>query len=65
MPYKASGRENRMMPKRPRPTMGETDCNLVHCPTVGNTHWMFRPLSAGVVNQLADFSHLAALEILS
>ena len=33
--------------------MAETDCDVVHCPTVGNKHWMFDLRLADVVNQFA------------
>ena len=26
-----------------RPIMTETDCDVVHCPTVGTKHWMIDP----------------------
>ena len=32
---KTSDRENGSVPKRPRPIMAETDCDVVHCPTMG------------------------------
>ena len=32
---KTSDRENGTVPKRPRPIMAETDCDVVHCPTMG------------------------------
>ena len=67
MPYKQSGTRgevNGAVPKRLRPMMAETDCDVIHCPTVGRKHWMFDPWLADVVNQLAR-SNLAALGILS
>ena len=27
------------VPKRPQPNRTETNCDVVHCPTVGNEHW--------------------------
>ena len=36
--------------KTAQPIMAETDCDVVHCPTVGETHWTFDPLLADVVN---------------
>ena len=30
--------------------MAEMDCIVVHCPTVGNKHWMFDPRLIDVVN---------------
>ena len=31
------------------------DCDVVHCPSVGNKHWIFDPRLADIVNQ---FAHL-------
>ena len=48
--------------------MAETVCDVVHCPTVGNKHWMFDPRLADVVNifdKFAPFDDLTALGILS
>ena len=39
-----------------RPIMAKTDCDVVHCPTVENKHWMFDPRLADVVNRFAHFS---------
>ena len=50
-----SGRESRTMPKQPRPIMAEMDCDVVHCPTLRNKHWMFDPQLADIVNQFAHF----------
>ena len=33
--------------------MAETDCDVVHCPTVGNKNWMFDQRSTDVVKQFA------------
>ena len=33
--------------------MAERDCDVVHCPTVGNKHWMFDTRLADVVNRFA------------
>ena len=35
--------------------MVETDCDVVHCPTMGNKHLMFDPHLTDVVNQFALF----------
>ena len=35
--------------------MAETTCDPVHCPTLGNKHWMFDPRLADVVNKFAHF----------
>ena len=51
-----SGSENRSVPKRPKPIMAETDSDVVHCPTVGNKHWMFDPWLSDVIYQFAHFS---------
>ena len=37
---KTSDSENGIVPKSPRPIIAETDCDLVHCPSAGNKHWM-------------------------
>ena len=42
--------KNGTVPKRSQPIMSETDCNVIHYPTVGNKHWMFDP-------RLVDFPH--------
>ena len=31
--------ETGTVPKRPQPNRTETNCDVVHCPTVGNEHW--------------------------
>ena len=47
--------ENASVPKRPQPNVSKTDCEVVHCSTMGNKHWMFDPRLADVVNQFAPF----------
>ena len=42
--------------------MAEKDCDTVHCPTVGNKHWMFDPRLKEVVNQFAYFQFGGALD---
>ena len=37
------GSPNGNMPKPPQPIMAETNCGVVQCPAVENTHWMFDP----------------------
>ena len=46
---------NGAVPKCLRPIMAETDCDVVHSPTLGNKHSMFEPWLADVVNQFAYF----------
>ena len=61
MPSGTSGKENGTVPKRSWPVMVETDCDVVHCPEVGNEHWMFDPRLADIINQFARLSYLASL----
>ena len=48
--------ENGTVSKRPRAFLAEIDCGDVHCPTVGNKHWMFDPLSVNIHTML--FLHM-------
>ena len=36
--------------------MAETDSDVVHCPTVGNKHWMFNLRLVRAVNRFAHFT---------
>ena len=44
---------NGTVSKQIRPINAETDCDVVHCPTMGDKHRMFDPQLADVVNPFA------------
>ena len=56
--YTQSGttsRENGTVPNLSQPIMAKTDCDVVHCPTVGNKHWMFDTRLANILINLRIF----------
>ena len=58
VPCKQSGTIGKVkgaMPKWLQAIMVEMDCDVVHCPTVGNKHWMFDPQLVDVVNHFPHF----------